>query len=76
MPAMQRARGGACVMSLAVEVDRAGVRRLQPGDEIEQRRFAGAVRPDDAERFALRDFQLDAVDGFERAERSRQIVQL
>ena len=38
--------------------------------------LAGAVRADDAERFARGDLELDVVDRFERAERLRQIVQL
>ncbi len=59
----------------SVKSDRAGIRLEQAGDEIEQRRFAGAVRADDAERLARRDFKLDVIDGFERAERSRQIIQ-
>ena len=49
----------------AVKVDRAAVRREQAGDQIEQRGLAGAVGPDDAERFALGDFKLNAIDGFE-----------
>ena len=76
MPAMQRARGGACGDVAAVEVNGAGIGPDEPGDEVEQRRFAGAVRSDDAERLAARDLEVDAVDGFERAERSRQIVEL
>ncbi len=65
MPAMQRARGGAAVMSWPSKwtVPLSGCNKS--GDEIEQRRFAGAVRPDDAERLAARDFKLDTVDGFE-----------
>ena len=36
----------------AVEPNGAAVRPDEPGDQVEQRRFAGAVRADDAERFA------------------------
>ena len=36
----------------AVEHDRAGIRREHAVDQVEQRRFAGAVRPDQAEDFA------------------------
>jgi hypothetical protein len=43
--AMRRSRGAAPVMSLPANVRC----RQEPGDEIEQRRFAGAVRPDNAE---------------------------
>ena len=37
----------------SVEDDPAGIRRQAAGDQVEQRRLAGAVRPDHAERFAL-----------------------
>ncbi len=37
----------------AVEHDLAGIRREHAVDQIEQRRFAGAVRPDQTEDFAL-----------------------
>ena len=40
MPAMQRARGGAWVMSWPSKWTGAAVRLEQPGDEIEQRRFS------------------------------------
>ena len=48
---------------LAIEVDAAGVWPSQSGDEVEQCGFAGAVRPDDAERFAARNFKRDVIDG-------------
>ena len=53
---------------IAVEVNGAGVGLQHSGDEIEQRRFPGAVRSDDAERFAARHFERYAVDRFERTE--------
>ena len=59
----------------SAEPDRPGVRLEQPRDEVEQRGFSGAVWPDDAQRFAGRDLELDTIDGLERAERFRQIVQ-
>ena len=70
--ALPRRRAGDVV---AVEVDFAAIRRVQSGDEVEQRRFAGAVRSDNAERFALRDFQMQEVDRFQRAERFCQIIE-
>ena len=60
---------------VTVKMDSAGVRLLQSGDKIEQGGFAGAIWPDDAEGLAPRDFKLDAIDGFERAERFCQIFQ-
>jgi hypothetical protein len=65
---MQRWRGGAPVMSLPSKADFTAIWRVQAGDEIEQRRLAGAVRPDNAERFALRDVEMREVDRFQRAE--------
>ena len=38
---------------VSVEDDPAGIERLEAGDQVEQRRLAGAVRPDDAEDLAL-----------------------
>ncbi len=43
----------------AVEADFAGVGRKPAGDQIEERRLAGTVRTDDAERLALRDREID-----------------
>jgi len=59
----------------AVEPDGAAVRPDEPGDQVEQRRFAGAVRSDDAQRLARCDVEADAVDSLQRAERSGQIVE-
>ena len=53
---------------MAVKVNGAGIGLEQSGNQIEQRRFPGSVRPDDAERFAPRYFEHYAVDRFERAE--------
>src|SRR5262249_60599488 len=53
---------------IAVEVNRTSIGPEQSGNEIEQARFSGAVRSDDAERFAARDLERHAVDRFERAE--------
>ena len=59
----------------AVEPDRAGVGPVEPGDEIEQRRLAGAVRADDADELALGDVEIDAIDGGQAAEAPRQPAQ-
>ena len=60
----------------AREVDAAGVRRVEPGDEIEQRGLAGAVRPDDADQLALGDGERQRVDGGDAAEAARQPLDL
>src|SRR5918911_539307 len=56
----------------AVEADRA----LAPGDPrdgIDERRLAGAVRPDDAANLALLDLERNATDGRDAAERHRDV---
>ena len=67
MPSRERACGG-----IAGHVGRrrtrcARRRRDVAGDQIEHRRFAGAVRPDHAQGFAIGDGELDRVHGLERA---------
>ena len=52
----------------AVEPDRALGRRQHARDQIEQRRFAGAVRPDQADDFAAPDRDRDVAVGDEAAE--------
>jgi hypothetical protein len=46
---------------------RAVSQRQQAGNYAHQRGLAGAVRPDHADRFALRHFERDAEQGLERA---------
>ena len=48
-----------------------GVRRVDAGDEVEERRLAGAVRPDHAHDLALVDVQVELVDAREPAEALR-----
>ena len=50
-----------------VEEDTAGVERLKPGDQIEQRGFAGAVGADDADDLALVHVERDVGIGGEAA---------
>ncbi len=52
----------------AVELHRAGIRPLDAHDELHHRRFAGAVRADEAEDLAARDVEGDVLDGDEAAE--------
>jgi hypothetical protein len=57
-----------------VGLDGAGGRRLQAGENAQQRRFPAARRTDDNEEFARLDVNRDVVDGDERAERLLQIA--
>ena len=50
------------------EVDRAGRRAIEPRQEIEERRLAGAVRPDDPEQLALGNLEADIGDDFRAAD--------
>jgi hypothetical protein len=52
----------------AVEHDAARARRQVAGDEVEDRRLAGAVGPDERAALARRHLERHAVDGAERAE--------
>ncbi len=58
-----RRNGGCRVMSRAGELDRARtVGRQRPGEEVEERRLAGAVRADDPEQLALGNLEPDTGD--------------
>src|SRR5207244_657882 len=50
---------------LAVEHDLAGVHLVEAGDEVEERRLAGAVRPDDGVDRALADGEARVLHGHE-----------
>jgi hypothetical protein len=52
----------------AVETNAAGRRRQAAGDQVEQRGLARAVRPDDADRLARRDYEIEIVGDDDRAE--------
>ena len=65
---MQRRGGGSRVMSVAVEDHAAGVGRDRAGHDAEQRGLAGAVRPDDAERLALLEREIEPVGDDDGAE--------
>ena len=57
-----------------VDLDRAGGRGLEPGEDAQQRRLAAARRADDHEELARLDVDRDAVDGDELAEGLLQIA--
>ena len=59
---------------LALENHLAGRRLVDAGDRVEQRGFAGSVRPDQREDLALSDLKADLVDGGQPAEAFRHGV--
>ena len=69
-PARRGAQGRA-----AVEDDVAGVEPVEPGDDVERRRLAGAVRADEPGDRPLRDVQGDVVEGDDPAEAKRRVLQ-
>ena len=73
----QRAPVGAPVGDVfAVEDDAALVGDEEAGDEVEDRRLAGAVRADEAEHFAFAQAQRRVVDGTDTAEAFRNFRDL
>ena len=58
---------------LAVELERAAVRRVEARDDVERRRLAGAVRPDQAGDLPLLDVERDAVEGDDAPEAERDL---
>ena len=71
---------GDAVRRLAGDVDAAkydlpGIRLEHAVDQIEQRRLAGAVRPDEAENFALFDGEAQIVHGLQPAEAPADAVE-
>ena len=56
----------------AVELDRSRVRRVHAGDDLGERRFAGAVLADQAANATRRDREIDAAKRADRAETARQ----
>src|SRR2546425_783562 len=57
------------------ERDAAGARRQHAGDEVEQRRLAGAVGADERAALARADGELHAVDGTKPTEPLRDLLQ-
>ena len=62
--------------ALAVEAQRAGVRLVEPGDHVEERGLAGAVRPDQADDLPRLDVERDIVDRDDPAEPPRHVANL
>jgi len=56
-----------CDIAPGIE-DAPGIRRDGAADDAEQRGLAGAIRPDNAERFARRQRKIDAIGDGDRAE--------
>src|SRR5205085_7182654 len=61
--------------ALAVERDLARVRPVEPGDQVEERRLAGAVRADQPADLAALDAERDVVDGDDAAEAPRHVLE-
>ena len=53
---------GQAAERFAVDADLAGGRAIEAADQVEQRRLAGAGRPDDRDHLAARDRQRDVVE--------------
>src|SRR5262249_7753064 len=70
-----RVRGQAAERAPA-KADVTGVRGQKPGQQIEDRRLAGAVRSDEAEHLALVDREIEAVDGLNAAEALGEAMRL
>src|SRR5690606_28723344 len=68
--------GGKLVDALAVDVDRAAVDLLQPGDGAQQGGLAAAGRADEDGELLLLDRQVDAADHLHVAEALHQLVDL
>ena len=68
--------GGSPAMLSPLEQDLARVRPVDAGDEVEDRRLAGAVRADHADDLALVDVQVEPVDDAQAAERLRHAPEL
>src|SRR4029077_2293229 len=60
----------------AAKRDRSGLRRVDAVDQIEQRRLAGAVRPDQAQNFSLAEHEAEIVHGLQAAEALADVVEL
>src|SRR5262249_48687314 len=59
----------------AAEQDAAGVGFDRPGHDAEQRGLAGAVWPDDAERLALREREVERIGDHDGAEAFRDFIE-
>src|SRR6186713_458094 len=68
--------GGKAIHDMAVEPHRAALVLQGPAHAVDQRRFAGTVRPDQADALAGLDRQVDAVERDEAAEALAQILDL
>ena len=55
-----------------LELDRSRIRRVHAGDDLGERRFAGAVLADEAADATRRDREIDAAKGADRGETTRQ----
>ena len=68
-PAATASRGSAKTTSRAVDRDRAGVARVDAGEDLHQRRLAGAIRAEERHDLARRDDEIDIGEHRHAAER-------
>ena len=61
---------------LALKVNLSSGRLEKSGDEVEQRRLAGTIGPDDAEDFPFVDVKVEPIDRIHAAEALLQVVDL
>ena len=66
--------GGVESKRLALEVQLAGVRAVEPGDHVERGGLAGAVRADQADDLALAHVERDVVQRDDAAEAAREVL--
>src|SRR4051812_31137409 len=59
-----------------VQAHATAIRSVEPGDEIEQRRLAGAIRPDQADDLAFGHLEVNLADRGETAETLRYALEL
>ena len=74
-PAAAIASGGRRGDVLAREDDAPGIRRLEAGNQVEQRGLARAVRADHRGDAAVGDLEIDGIDGDQPAEPPRHVLQ-
>ena len=68
IPSFARVRGGSVLISSPRNSIVPDARRDVAGDDVEERRLAGAVRAEDRAPLAVRDVEIDVAHGVEAAE--------
>src|SRR5258706_7922709 len=73
-PRVASASGARPVTSFSHQLDAALVGHIEARHHVEQRGFAGAVRPDDGQNPPRVDREADVVDGLDAAERNADVA--